>query len=211
VEVGADPIFALGDAASNENVAAADPAAGRRAVVSIRPWYPARAHSADERRAALRLALGRGIRDLVDAGWDVRLVALHWPRDRDEAVRVVDEAGLADRVEIVDRRLDWPALEALVASADLVVTMRYHCLAAAALAGRPTIALAYEPKVTSLGTRIGVPVLDVDAPDLADRLRAHAERTSGDRDAFIPDAATVVELHVAARRIVARALLGRRA
>lgn len=211
VEVGADPIFALGAASGSDIGVARDPAATRRAVVSIRPWYPARAHSADERRAALRRALGSGIRDLVDAGWDVHLVALHWPRDRDEAVRVVEEAGLAGRVEIVDRRLDWPSLEALVASADLVVTMRYHCLAAAALAGRPTIALAYEPKVASLGTRIGVPVLDVDASDLAEQLRTRAEQASADPGTFTPDGATVVELREAARRIVARALLGRQA
>ena len=208
VEVGADPIFAL---RSDEDAGPRDALPiDRSAIVSVRPWFPGRAAVLEERRASLRTSLATVLTDLVEDGWRVRLVAMHWPRDRDEARRIVDEAGLADRVEVVDQRLDWPALMALVASADLVVTMRYHCLAAAALAGRPTIALAYEPKVASLAARIAVPTVDVQAPDLAAQVQALVRVATDDPPRLLPDATVVAELRTDARRILRHALTGRR-
>src|SRR5690606_31222837 len=51
-------------------------------------------------------------------------------------------------------------LLALVGGMDLVLTVRYHGLVFAALAGRPAVALAYDPKVRQLAEALGVPWLD---------------------------------------------------
>jgi polysaccharide pyruvyl transferase WcaK-like protein len=107
-------------------------------------------------------------------------VPLHWPRDRDEARRLVDETGLADAVEVLDRRLDWDDLLAIVEPADLVIAMRYHALAAAAIAGRPAVALAYEPKVAALAAELAVPALSVDDPVLARRLVGAVRAAAGE-------------------------------
>lgn len=65
---------------------------------------------------------------------------------------VVPKAGLSHR-ETMD----------LVASMDLVISVRYHGLVFAALAGVPAIGVTYDPKVRRLAAQLGAPCIDVEA------------------------------------------------
>jgi polysaccharide pyruvyl transferase WcaK-like protein len=101
-----------------------------------------------------------------------------------------------------------------VQDADLVLSMRYHALAAAALAPKPAIALAYEPKVRALADELRVDVLDPADPSLASTLAAsvHAAAAAvraGERPS-LPDAGAVARLRRAAGVALERALTGAR-
>lgn len=205
-EVGADPVFTMPAPAEPHRTGAQ-----RRAVVSVRPWFLGRDPALEPRRVALRAAVGQAIEALLDAGWRVDLVPLYWPRDRDESAAVVAETGLGGRVTVVDHALEWQSLVDLVAGADLVIAMRYHAVAAAAVAGRPTIALAYEPKVSALAGELGIVAIDVTDPDLGARLRATVDATVAGTDGAARAASPgrVAALRVRAERSLALALTGR--
>ena len=164
VEVGADPVLVM--AADAPPVHPPDGAG--RALLSVRPWF-VKHDEPETRRIAFRRALADGLRPLVEAGWELDLAALYWPRDRDEAVVLAALLGPGARVMVPESATDWPGLVAAASRADVVVAMRYHCVAAGALCGRPVLALAYEPKVTSLASELGLGRLDVDDPDLTAR------------------------------------------
>jgi polysaccharide pyruvyl transferase CsaB len=74
-----------------------------------------------------------------------------------------------------------------MAAYDLVVTMRYHGLIAAVLAGRPVIAIAGHGKVRALARELDVPIVEpgsvssVDWRALCRRTFAEGPRSSGDR------------------------------
>ena len=84
--------------------------------------------------------------------------------------------------------------------------MRYHAVAAAAGSGRATIALAYEPKVASLASELALPVVAVDDPDLAVRLRSMVGDASSDPGGAVADGAALGELRVRATSALAAAL-----
>ena len=141
----------------------------RRVLVSVRP--PSRRSSdRDERRAACRKELAEGLGLLVDRGFELEFAALYWPRDRDEAATITAFLGPDTKVTSPSRPVDWPALVAAARRADMVVAMRYHCVAAAAAAGRPMVDLVYEPKVAALASELRLGQVDINDPDLGDRL-----------------------------------------
>lgn len=78
-------------------------------------------------------------------------------------------AGLVNAGEILETRGASPGeILALAASFDLMIAMRLHALIFAASAGVPVVALNYDPKVASLATLLGAPLLQSpSASDLA--------------------------------------------
>ena len=72
----------------------------------------------------------------------------------------------------------WAELVEHVAGSSLVIAMRYHVLLAAAVAERPAIAIAYEPKVSALAGELSVPALTPDDPELAAKLGELIQRGS---------------------------------
>jgi len=106
-----------------------------------------------------------------------------------------------------DPALDWGALAATVATTDLVVAMRYHAIAAAALAERPIIAIAYEPKVAALAADLGIPAIAVDAPDLGATLAEHARAVVAGTPPSPPDPAALADLRQRAWSALRSALL----
>jgi polysaccharide pyruvyl transferase CsaB len=211
VRVAADPIFSMGSGPDGAvpSVPAADSLPpDAPAVVSIRPWFHTLPDAGERERrvAALRSGLATGLAPLADAGVPLTLVPLYWPRDRDESRRLEPLLDRA-RVEVVDRPLDWDGLAAQVAAARLVIAMRYHAVAAAALAGRPVVAIAYEPKVASLAADLGIPVIDVAAADLGERLAAVLSAGLADPATMLADPAAVDALRQRAWSALRSALL----
>lgn len=218
VQVGADPIFTTDSSPDAHPIAPVVPdrtriaaLAGALVVVSVRPWFHklSDATAAEAARARLRGAVAAAIGSARELGARARSVSLYWPRDREEAARV--GARLAGGAVGVDDlpdagRLDWPGLLTEMAAADLVIAMRYHAVAAAALTGRATIALAYEPKVAELGTTLGIPTLDVAGEGLETELVA-AVGSWGRGATPVPDPVAVDGLRSAAWRIARAALL----
>jgi polysaccharide pyruvyl transferase WcaK-like protein len=210
VRLGADPTFGSGGVWTTEAPAAAGarqprgPGARPRVVVSLRPWF-LRAPDRGARQHALRDAVAAALAPLAGAGWQIELLSLYWPRDRDEAVALAADPRLLDPT-VPTGELDWAALTDHVRDADLVVAMRYHAVAAAAQAGRPTIALAYEPKVRALAADLGLPSLDVDDPALTDRLAAAVEGATAAPDGARAPAASIADLRRRANLALAMAL-----
>lgn len=191
VVLGADPTFSFG--APPTVPADAPPAASRRLAISLRRWF-LKVDDGAARQAALREAVAAAVAAPIAEGWSSRLVSCYWPRDLGEmrALAADPRLGAAD---VVERELDWPALGAAVRDADLVVAMRYHAVAAAAMLGRPTIAVAYEPKVRALAAELGLPIVDVDDPALALRLRVAVASAVADPSTARPDPDAVAVLH----------------
>lgn len=168
VRLGADPTFRLAPHPLPVPAGDGPPSGRQRVVVSLRPWF-LRATDRDARQAALRAGVAAALAPLAGAGWEIELLSLYWPRDYDESLAAAADPRLA-AATVPAGELDWEGLAGHVRAADLVVAMRYHAVAAAAVAGRPTIALAYEPKVRALAADLGIPSVDVDDPAFAPRL-----------------------------------------
>ncbi len=95
-------------------------------------------------------------------------------------------------------------LIAEMATAHLVIATRYHAGITALIAGRPTVLIGYAPKVRSLATATGVPLL-------ADTNEALADLPNAARTSFLTENAdrTLAALQAAEARngeIIARAL-----
>ncbi len=145
----------------------------------------------EARQAALRDAVAAALAGPIEDGWSARLLSCYWPRDLEEMRALAADPRLG-AAEVVEHELDWAALTAAVGDADLVVAMRYHAVAAAAMAGRPVIALAYEPKVRALAAELGLPTVDVDAPGLAGSLASRGrDGCRRSRDTARPDPAAL--------------------
>lgn len=212
VLVGADPIFA-GDGPAPVVPTGSDRVSGRsrRAAVSVRPWFdrhPPAGGGADP-VARLQADLATGLGPLRRAGWAIDFLALYWPRDRDAgravAARLPDGSG-----EVVEAAaaLDWASLGTAIAASDLVIAMRYHAVAAAALAGRPVIAIAYEPKVASLAADLAIPAVAVDDPALAANLGSVVAAAVEGRTLPVADPDAVAALRERAWTALRAVLLG---
>ena len=183
-----------------------------RLVVSVRPWLRARDGAATEASERLEAAIATVLDALVAEGWEVRWVTMY--RGRDEHAASDIAARMDGATTVAPPPLRWDALMDEVQDADLVLAMRYHALAAAALASKPAIALAYEPKVRALADELGVDVLDPADPALASALAATVRAAAagvrtGERPS-LPDAGAVARLRAAAGLALERALVGSR-
>ena len=216
VEVGADPTF---DMVPSSTAAQAVPSSStsvarhspppRRVVVSLRPWYLQDPDGGAARQAALREAVAGALEPLASDGWRIDALSLYWPRDRAEAAALADDPRIGGSVSIIHRELDWDGLLDTLRDADLVLAMRYHAAAASTSLGRPTVVLAYEPKVRSLREEVGLPGVDVDDPrGMASRLAEHVVAAVADPTTACPDPAAVERLRQRATFALDRALTG---
>ncbi|HEV3000732.1 MAG TPA: polysaccharide pyruvyl transferase family protein [Solirubrobacteraceae bacterium] len=192
----ADPVF------STPPPAPAARGSGRRILVAVRPWFHMDPDRGARRWAALRNALAEAIETTAAGGADVRLACLYLPED-EVAAREILARVRGERAQLLARRLTWRDMLEECAAADAIVAMRYHALVAAALARRPAVAIAYEPKVRSLAEELGVPIVEPDDHELARRV---AEELEAGPPA--PDEATVDRLRRRAEAGLRAALSG---
>jgi hypothetical protein len=120
-----------------------------------------------------------GFRDAIAAALSpvveerpIEFVGLYRPQDEHAAGDVRSAMGPAAEALRVSSFETWAERLERVAGSSLVVAMRYHVLLAAAVAERPAIAIAYEPKVTALAGELSTPALAPDDPELAAKLGA---------------------------------------
>lgn len=208
VEVGADPVFAA--APRGAPVAPLDPARPPTMLVSLRTWFLKDPDGGVARQAALLEAIAAAIAPHAQAGWRIEIVPLYYPRDVAPAQALADRLPPGAAVTVVDAALDWDALLDRLATVDVVVTMRFHALAAALIDDRPAVALAYEPKVVALAARTETPVVLVDDPAFLDAFRVALAGALEPADLATTARRTtaVAEMRAAAARIVERALTG---
>jgi polysaccharide pyruvyl transferase CsaB len=148
------------------------------APVADASWVQDRIAAEGLDRARVRVGVAMrswpGMRDLEELGRGVgrfaemfgaRIAVFPFDQVRDRRVsRVVADAAVGRVIEA-----DTPSqLLGLVGAMDLMVAVRLHGLIFAAARGVPSVALAYDPKVTAFMAEIGMPaVLPVDSTGLA--------------------------------------------
>jgi len=201
VEVAVDPTFSLFDDAGAGDRASRN----GHALLSVRPWFvfePDR----ERREAALQDAFAAVADQLARAGAEPRFASLYWPRDRDASEAVIARMAAPDAARALDGPLTWEALDAELREARLLVAMRYHAIACAAMAGSPIVPVAYEPKVVSLAQALGLPYVHVEDEDRDRRLPALVAAALADPAAHRPDAARLRALAQAAREGLRRTL-----
>lgn len=199
VEVTTDPTFSMFDAVAEPGGPAA------HAVVSMRPWFmfePDR----NAREATLQTAFARAADALAQAGSVPRFASLYWPRDHEASEQTIAQMEAADAAVALDGPLDWDALAEQLRGARLLVAMRYHAIACAAMAGCAIVPVAYEPKVGSLAQALGLPFLDVEDPNLAERLPALTADALAQPDAHRPPRERLAALAEDARAGLRRVL-----
>ncbi|GAB3405001.1 polysaccharide pyruvyl transferase family protein [Flindersiella endophytica] len=140
------------------------PGPGETLAVALRPWHDQESWL-PEVVAALK-AVGSDDTEIV-------LVAFHGAQDVELASEVCAAVGSGARVVSGDHE----TVLAAVAGARATLGMRLHALIAAAAAGRPFVALSYDPKVTAFARQVGRPVVatlpgPVDPEALAAEIRS---------------------------------------
>ncbi len=209
VVIGADPVFSLPLAQiapstdDRRNDSPGGPALAT-VLVSVRPWA-FRGQPAGIGQDRFRAEVAAALQPLIDMGCTIEFVALHWPRDRDEAVAVAAQLGPLAGLRLPAGPMTMQGLRAAAARSDVVVAMRYHAVAAALLEGRPVVALAYEPKVAALAAETGIPSVDLEAGSVGDRIRLAIREA---RPEGPERQAALAELHDRARLAIDLALVG---
>ncbi len=185
VTLSADPAFLLApegvrpeDVLLGMGIEPRAPIAG----VALRPWSQGVEPEAWERETAAGLDLF-----LERTQGSVLFVPFEkspWSDDDDFALasRVRRRLRHADRTAVLSGLLSPRETAALIGGCDLVVGMRLHAAVFAVARAVPTVAIAYDPKVTALLERSGLselvlPIGELSAAALAERMElAHAER-----------------------------------
>jgi hypothetical protein len=110
------------------------------------------------------IELGRGIGRFAEM-FGGRIAVFPFDRTQDREIsRMVAEAAVGRVVEAESPE----ELMGLVGAMDIMVAVRLHGLVFAAAGAVPTVALAYDPKVTAFMAEVGLPaVLPVDSTGLA--------------------------------------------
>jgi polysaccharide pyruvyl transferase CsaB len=202
VEVAADPVFSLAEAVSGRDESRpVDPlATGGRVLVSVRPWF---LRDSGGRWSRFTEAVAAALDGLLERGLEADFTAFYWPRDREAAAAVTRHLRHSATLPAGPATLD--ELSASLRAARLVVAMRYHAVLLAVAAGRPTVAIAYEPKVAALAERLGIGCVSADDPELAAHLADRIDETL--RGVVVP-AAAIRLLSESAAACVDRALGG---
>ncbi len=193
VEVYADPAFSMRDAMSSESGGSDSRTwPPRRILISARPWYQMAPDGA-ERWPRLVAAIAKMADEAIEDGLKVEFACLYWPEDRVAAEEIATAMRYGEQVRIPVASNVWGGLTDDLRRSDVLVSMRYHAIVCATMAGTPVFALAYEPKVISLAEDVGISMIDVNdriqVESMAGRVRAFREADVSAAQSVTMDAA----------------------
>jgi polysaccharide pyruvyl transferase CsaB len=161
VEVYADPAFSMREAMILDNGQdKSQEWPPRRMLLSPRPWYQM-ASDGVERWRALVMAIANMADEAIEDGLKLEFACLYWPQDRTAAEEIAAAMRYGEQVRIPSGVNDWWGLANDLRRNDMLVSMRYHALVCASMTKTPALALAYEPKVSSLAEDIDIPMIDI--------------------------------------------------
>ncbi len=116
------------------------------AGISVRPWK-----NFEEYKRVLAVVADR----LVDRGWQVLFVPMHYPADVEVCRQVAGH--MQNPACVFADRVDFRELLSVVANLDLAIGMRLHFLIFSAMAGVPLVGVSYDPKVDRFLKLVGMP------------------------------------------------------
>lgn len=148
----------------------------RRLAVAVRGWPSAHDFLGEVARAA---------RLLVQAGFQIQFVPLHYSRDLQIAQQLTNAVGAG--ATCLEQPMRFDQLVAILAEAELVVAMRLHALIMSAICLRPMVGIAYDPKVNGFLQSIGQPVAGSTTDLQADQLVAYVQASYQRRAAISRD------------------------
>jgi polysaccharide pyruvyl transferase CsaB len=151
IEITADPVLLLRPPARQPQQ--------KRLVVAVREWPSQHPFLEQVERATA---------GLVQQGFDVQFLPLHYNRDLAVARQLAKSTGGV----CVDNPLRFDQLLSVLSEAELVVAMRLHALIMSAICLRPMVGIAYDPKVSGFLQSIGQPVAGTTEDLLSERLLA---------------------------------------
>lgn len=114
-------------------------------AVSLRPWDDNR-HLAVSGKALGRFAAA--------SGCELLFVPFQASQDR---AACLDACRCAGTGQVLDAEVSAADIKNIIAAADFLVGMRFHSLVFAAMGAVPSLALEYDPKVTAIVGRLGIP------------------------------------------------------
>jgi hypothetical protein len=117
-------------------------------AINLRPWGD---DGECQRLTVAGTALAGAIRDQL--GGTPVLLSLHGGSDND--LRVLQPVAEATGAAIVREPLSPPTVVGALAQFDLMIGMRLHALVLATAAGKPFVAISYDPKVAEFARRAG--------------------------------------------------------
>lgn len=97
---------------------------------------------------------------LIEKGYQVIFLPFHWTGDRDFALGVMAKMARQDQAFLVDQCLPPQTMFATIRQMDMMISMRLHGLIMAANEGVPSVAISYDPKVTSFAHNAQMPILE---------------------------------------------------
>lgn len=202
VEVTADPALLLSVSGFPSGLSSGVSPGGAAGSfgVALRPWHGQETLGA-EVAAACAAALG-------SAAAAVRLIPMQPQSDHAAAEQFAARWRLRGTEISFPQTAGLGPLLSTVAGCDMMVGMRLHALILAAAAGVPSVALAYDPKVTAFmqASAQGDAVYDLNAPDM-DRLTALLARVwAGRRERSLALQAALPGLQARASRNIEAAL-----
>ena len=180
IEVTADAawIVPVTDGETSASILALEevPDAPKTIIISVRPWGD---YTWAESLAA---ALDRLVSDLDARVLFVPFQDSHRPHENDPnaSVEVLKHMKRSDRAAIIRGGYSVEERAALIASSDLMVAMRLHAAIIGLVAAVPTIAIAYDPKVTVAMADVGRPDLSTPLDELTSDFIVTAAKTAID-------------------------------
>ncbi len=193
VEVVADSIFSLAEPRGSTLDVSIMESASPIAVISVRRWFHLDPDG-DKLWNALRESIASALNGTIAETHQLCFVNLYWPRDAHASEEVASALRTTLPPTFSSGLMRWDDMTSVASTADIVVAMGYHAVAAAALSGQRVVALPYEPKGISLAKDLGLPSVDVDDPEFSEKLRELLERCVRDAEFAVVDYERVTAL-----------------
>ena len=151
VHVAADPAILVEAGNSSSLVAQLGITGAPRpwVAINLRPWGDA---DQGQRLVAQGMSLARAVREQLGG----TAVLLPLQRAPDDDMRMLQPIADAASAAVMQKPLSPPDTVGVLAQFDLVIGMRLHALVLALAAGKPFVALSYDPKVGEFARRAGL-------------------------------------------------------